>query len=136
MSDASREPNVEQVTAWRNVLDALGKLSSSWEGAVVVESSANRGQGTGSLTDDLVTAFLLAEERGAEAMAGLSWFKRSGQFLRCWRFRSLFRARRTSLVDEVASLYPPRPGVAVRGENLHAGGPLLVGRRHHPACLP
>lgn len=72
MSDASPDPNVEQVTVWRNVLDALGQLSSSWEGAVAAEANADRGQGPGSLPDDLVTAFLLAGERGAEALEGIA----------------------------------------------------------------
>lgn len=73
MSDVSPEPNVEQVTVWRNLLDALGQLSSAWEGAVDAESGAARGEGPGAaLPDDLVTAFALAGSRGAVALAGIA----------------------------------------------------------------
>ena len=68
------EPNTEQITIWRNLLDAFGQLSSAWESAAEAQRDAAAGQGPGTLRlpEELVVAFTHAGARGAEALAGVA----------------------------------------------------------------
>ncbi|GAA2804751.1 hypothetical protein [Saccharopolyspora taberi] len=59
--------DVEQLTVWRNLIDALGQLSSAWDSASEVESTD-----VGYLPDELVTALAHAGARGAEALTGVA----------------------------------------------------------------
>lgn len=76
MSDQTPEPDVEQLTIWRNVLDALGQLNAAWENAV--DSSAQEAQdgaGAGSLPrfpDELVVSLANAGAKGARALTGIA----------------------------------------------------------------
>jgi hypothetical protein len=70
----NHEPNIEQLTVWRNLLDALGQLSSAWDAASEPEVQIIGGPGgdVHDLPEDLVTAFAHAGARGAEALAGVA----------------------------------------------------------------
>lgn len=73
MSDQTPEPDVEQLTIWRNVLDALGQLNAAWENAV--DSSAQDDAGAGSLPgfpEELVVSLANAGAKGARALTGIA----------------------------------------------------------------
>lgn len=73
MSDQTPEPDIEQLTIWRNVLDALGQLNAAWESAVA--SSAEGDGGAGSLPsfpDELVASLTNAGAKGASALTGIA----------------------------------------------------------------
>lgn len=73
MSDQTPEPDIEQLTVWRNVLDALGQLNTAWESAV--DSSGEGEGGGGSLPrfpDELVTSLANAGMKGAQALTGIA----------------------------------------------------------------
>ncbi|GAB3680313.1 hypothetical protein [Saccharopolyspora tripterygii] len=73
MSDQTPEPDVEQLTIWRNVLDALGQLNAAWENAV--DSSAQDDGGAGALPsfpDELVVSLANAGVKGARALTGIA----------------------------------------------------------------
>lgn len=68
------EPNVEQLTAWRNLLDAFGQLSAAWDAASESEVKI-LGEHEGDVRDlpeDLVVAFAHAGVRGTEVLAGVA----------------------------------------------------------------
>lgn len=74
MAQTQPEPNTDQLTMWRNLLDAFGQLSAAWETAADVQKQAGPGHGPGTLhiPEELITAFARAGNRGAEALAGLA----------------------------------------------------------------
>ncbi|QUH03476.1 hypothetical protein HUO13_24010 [Saccharopolyspora erythraea] len=74
MSDVTPEPNTEQITVWRNLLDAFAQLSSAWDTAAEVQEQAaeDQGPGTTRMPAELVTAFFNAGTRGAEALTGVA----------------------------------------------------------------
>lgn len=82
MSERTPDPDVEQLTIWRNVLDALGQLDAAW-GSVAASSEDSEG-GAGSLArfpDGLVLALTHAGMKGSQALAGIAEAlnERSGQ---------------------------------------------------------
>lgn len=82
MSEQTPEPDIEQLTIWRNVLDALGQLDAAWGN--VAASSEDSGGGAGSLPrfpDGLVLALTNAGMKGSQALAGIAEAlnERSGQ---------------------------------------------------------
>ena len=66
MTDVSSEPNTEQLTIWRNLLDAFGQLSSAWDTA----EQAQQQLADATVPEELVAAFAYAAARGAEALSG------------------------------------------------------------------
>ncbi len=73
MSDQTPEPDIEQLTVWRSVLDALGQLDAAWESAL--DSSGEDNGGGGSLPrfpDELVVSLTNAGMKGAQALTGIA----------------------------------------------------------------
>jgi hypothetical protein len=66
--------SVEQITLWRNLLDAFGQLSAAWEIAEQAQRTADAGAGPGALhmPREVVLAFTRAGNAGAQALAGLA----------------------------------------------------------------
>lgn len=67
MTQQAGEPNAEQLTIWRNLLDAIGQLQASWDVAVRAQHSAEPGAGPGTvhMPEELIKAF--AEYGGTTA---------------------------------------------------------------------
>lgn len=74
MSDPTTDPNVEQITVWRNLLDAFAELSAAWDAAAKAQQAAEPGEGpTGlAMPQSLVASFGRAGQEGADALAGLA----------------------------------------------------------------
>jgi hypothetical protein len=72
MSEA--ELNVDQVTIWRNLLDAFAQLDSTWEIAAQAQQEAEPGAGPGALhmPAEMVAAFAHAGHRGARVLQGVA----------------------------------------------------------------
>lgn len=73
MSEQTPDPDIEQLTVWRNVLDALGQLDAAWES--VAASSEDGEGGAGSLPrfpEGLVLALTNAGMKGSQALAGIA----------------------------------------------------------------
>ncbi|MEV4643301.1 hypothetical protein [Saccharopolyspora sp. NPDC049357] len=73
MSERTPDPDVEQLTIWRNVLDALGQLDAAW-GSVVDSSEDSDGE-AGSpprFPDGLALALTSAGMKGSQVLAGLA----------------------------------------------------------------
>jgi hypothetical protein len=66
--------SVEQITLWRNLLDAFGQLSAAWEIAEQAQRTASAGTGPGALhmPREVVLAFTRAGNAGAQALVGLA----------------------------------------------------------------
>jgi hypothetical protein len=66
--------SVEQITLWRNLLDAFGQLSAAWEIAEQAQRTASAGSGPGALhmPREVVHAFTRAGNAGAQALVGLA----------------------------------------------------------------
>jgi hypothetical protein len=72
----NHEPDVEQLTVWRNLLDALGQLSSAWDAAEDL-ADALESEAVG-LPDEMVIALACAGVHGAEALHGVARVLASG----------------------------------------------------------
>ncbi len=74
MNDHSPEPNTEQITVWRNLLDAFGQLSAAWEAAREAQSAAGAGSGPAEsyLPESLVASFARAGQETAETLTGVA----------------------------------------------------------------
>ncbi len=79
MSDLTPQPDTEQVTVWRNLLDACGQLSAAWDEVSASQlpaageaSRATDGEAVPELPKELVTALTRAGEECAEALAGMA----------------------------------------------------------------
>ncbi|MEV4729653.1 hypothetical protein [Saccharopolyspora sp. NPDC049426] len=73
MSERTPDPDVEQLTIWRNVLDALGQLDAAW-GSVVDASEGSDGVASSSsrFPDGLALALTKAGMKGSQALAGIA----------------------------------------------------------------
>lgn len=74
MQDYTSDPNVEQITVWRNLLDAFAELTAAWETASRAQEQSEPGEGPGGLAmpRSLVGSFARAGQEGADALAGLA----------------------------------------------------------------
>lgn len=61
------EPDTEQITAWRNLLDSFAQLSAAWQAAE--ETSPDR---PGPMPEPLATSFSRAGAEAADALAGVA----------------------------------------------------------------
>ncbi len=74
MSDPTTDPNIEQITIWRNLLDAFAELSAAWDAAAQAQQDATPGRGPSGLAmpRSLIASFGRAGEQGSDALAGLA----------------------------------------------------------------
>jgi hypothetical protein len=68
MSESVEEPSIEQLTVWRNLLDAFGQLDAAWS----VAAHARQQPDALHMPDYTVTALTNAGHRGARALHGLA----------------------------------------------------------------
>lgn len=68
------DPNTEQITVWRNLLDAFSQLSAAWEAAEEAQRTAGGGRGPGALRmpESLISSFVRAGEESADALTGVA----------------------------------------------------------------
>ena len=68
------EPNTEQITIWRNLLDSFAQLSAAWQAAEQAQRTAEQGAGPGTLQmpDSLVTSFSRAGSEASDALSGVA----------------------------------------------------------------
>ncbi len=74
MNDQTTDPNTEQITVWRNLLDAFGQLSAAWDAAGKAQQEAESGSGPDALgvPESLVAAFARAGEETADTLVGIA----------------------------------------------------------------
>jgi hypothetical protein len=74
MNPHAPEPNTEQITIWRNLLDAFAQLSAAWEAAAEAQRAAEAGKGPGAIAmpPDLIISFSRASREGADTLAGVA----------------------------------------------------------------
>lgn len=74
MNDHTSDPNTEQITIWRNLLDAFGQLRAAWDAAAEAQHEADAGAGPAALKmpEALVLSFSRAGSEVADALAGVA----------------------------------------------------------------
>lgn len=74
MAEQASDPNAEQVTIWRNLLDTFGQLQSAWEIAVRAQQNAGPGEGPGTMhmPEEMIAAFAEAGGKAAAILEGLA----------------------------------------------------------------
>ncbi|GAB3294338.1 hypothetical protein [Parasphingorhabdus pacifica] len=98
MKDHTSDPNTEQITIWRNLLDSFGQLSAAWGAAAEAQQEADAGKGPAAhqLPESLVVSFSRAGMEVADALAGVAtvlshqskqsdWFDETAEAMRAAR---------------------------------------------------
>ncbi|GAA3365218.1 hypothetical protein [Saccharopolyspora gregorii] len=67
------EPTTEQITAWRNLLDAFAQVSASWDAAVAIDRDAGPDEGpTSSVPEPLHASFARAAAETSDVLTGIA----------------------------------------------------------------
>ncbi|MEU6127678.1 hypothetical protein ABZ805_00760 [Saccharopolyspora sp. NPDC047091] len=89
------EPTTEQLTAWRNLLDAFAQVSASWDAAVAIDREAGPGEGpASSVPEPLHASFARAAAETSDVLAGIADALGDGE--RAGTFAEVDRAQRAA----------------------------------------
>lgn len=113
MTERTPEPNTDQITVWRNLLDAFGQLSAAWEAAGQAQRASEAGSGPGAMQmpESLVNSFARAGEEAADTLTGVATVLSNQQgatrtFAEVARSQSAARDQWTAAHESLASSEP------------------------------